>query len=277
MRRKALPAILLATALLSAAAPAKAAQCNPPGGFDAFMGEFKREAATRGLSPRTLGHLNGITLDESVLTADRRQGVFKLSYEEFGPPRINSRFAKAARMMNEHAPLLRRIEQQLGVPGSMVIALWGLETDFGTNTGRHNVLRATATLGFDCRRSEMFQNELFEALTLLQRGDLTMADMRGDWAGELGQAHFLPSSYNKYAIDFDGNGKRDLIRSVPDTLASVANYLKGYGWQAKQPWREGTANFEVIRKWNKALVYAKTVAAFAEKLDGSSARAEGRR
>jgi membrane-bound lytic murein transglycosylase B len=136
------------------------------------------------------------------------------------------------------------------------------------------VLRATATLGFDCRRSEFFQNELFEALTRVQKGDLTPADLRGDWAGELGQAHFLPSSYNKYAIDFDGNGKRDLIRSVPDTLASIANYFKGYGWQPGQPYGEGTANFEVIRKWNKALVYAKTVAAFAQKLEGGTARAE---
>jgi lytic murein transglycosylase len=270
---------LTAAAVLSLtfAAPALAAQCNPPGGFDAFMAAFKRDAAAKGLSARTLATLNGVTLDQSVLAADRRQGVFKQSYEEFGPPRINSRFSKASRLMAEHAPTLRRIEQQFGVPGSIVIALWGLETDFGTNMGKHESLRAVATLAFDCRRTDMFQNELIEALTLIERGDLTAADMRGDWAGELGQAHFLPSSYNKYAIDFDGNGRRDLFRSVPDVLASVANYLKGYGWQARQPWGEGTANFEVIRKWNKALVYAKTVAAFAEKLDGRRARAENHR
>ena len=256
------------------AAPAFAAQCNPPGGFDAYLAEFKREAAAKGLSSRTLSLLSNVTLDPSVLAADKRQGVFKQSFEEFATPRINQRFAKAARHMDQQAPTLRRIEKEFGVPGAMTIVLWGLETDFGTNTGRHDVLRATATLGFDCRRSAMFQNELMEALTLVERGDLSPADLRGDWAGELGQAHFLPSSYNKYAIDFDGNGKRDLIRSVPDTLASVANYLKGYGWQAGQPWGEGTANFEVIRKWNKALVYAKTVAAFAEKLEASSARAE---
>ena len=256
------------------AAPALAAQCNPPGGFDAFLNEFKKEAAAKGLSPRTLALLNNVTLDQSVLTADRRQGVFKQSFEEFATPRINQRFAKASRLMNEHAPTLRRIEQSFGVPGAMTIVLWGLETDFGTHTGRHDVLRATATLGFDCRRSEFFQNELFEALSLVQKGDLQPTDLRGDWAGELGQAHFLPSSYNKFAIDFDGNGKRDLIRSVPDTLGSIANYFKGYGWQPRQAYGEGTANFEVIRKWNKALVYAKTVAAFVEKLEGSSARAE---
>jgi membrane-bound lytic murein transglycosylase B len=237
------------------AAPALAAQCNPPGGFDAYLSEFKREAAAKGLSPRTLSLLNNVTLDPSVLAADKR-------------------FAKASRYMTEYAPTLRRIEKEFGVPGAMTIVLWGLETDFGTHTGKHEVLRATATLGFDCRRSAFFQNELFEALTLVQKGDLQPTDLRGDWAGELGQAHFLPSSYNKYAIDFDGNGKRDLIRSVPDTLASIANYFKGYGWQPRQAYAEGTENFEVIRKWNKALVYAKTVAAFSEKLEAHTARAQ---
>jgi lytic murein transglycosylase len=260
--------------VLLSTAPALAAQCNHPGGFSAYLAEIKQEAAAKGISQRTLANLNTLTIDLSVLAADKRQGVFKQSFEEFATPRINQRFAKASRLMNEHTPTLRKIEREFGVPGAMTIVLWGLETDFGTHTGKHEVLRATATLGFDCRRSAMFQNELIEALTLVERGDLTIADLRGDWAGELGQAHFLPSSYNKFAIDFDGNGKRDLIRSVPDTLASVANYLKGYGWEPKQPWGEGTANFEVIRKWNKALVYAKTVAAFAEKLEGHSARAE---
>ena len=267
---------LTAAAILSfaLAAPALAAQCNPPGGFDAFLAEFKQDAAAKDLTPRTLSLLSNVTLDPSVLAADKRQGVFKQSFEEFATPRINQRFAKASRLMNEHAPTLRRVEQQFGVPGAMTIVLWGLETDFGTHTGRHEVLRATATLGFDCRRSEFFQNELFEALSLVQKGDLQPTDLRGDWAGELGQAHFLPSSYNKFAIDFDGNGKRDLIRSVPDTLGSIANYFKGYGWQPRQAYGEGTANFEVIRKWNKALVYAKTVAAFAERLEAQSARAE---
>lgn len=117
-----------------------------------------------------------------------------MRFKEFATPRINQRFAKASRLMNEHAPTLRKIEAQFGVPGAIVIALWGLETDFSTNTGKHEVLRATATLTFDCRRTDMFQNELVEALTLIEKGDVTAADLRGDWAGEFGQAHFLPSS-----------------------------------------------------------------------------------
>jgi membrane-bound lytic murein transglycosylase B len=98
--------------------------------------------------------------------------------------------------------------------------------------------------------------------------------MRGDWAGDFGQTQFLPSSYYKYAVDFDGDGRRDLVHSVPDVLASTANYLKGYGWQRGQRWNEGDPNFEAIRGWNKAMVYAKTIAAFAERLEGTGARAE---
>jgi len=122
-------------------------------------------------------------------------------------------------MMLVHASMLQRIEARFGVPGSIVIAIWGLETDFGVDVGKQPALRALATLAHDCRRSQMFQGELLAALQIIDRGDLSPAEMRGAWAGELGQAQFLPSNYLKYAVDFDGNGRRDLIRSVPDTLA----------------------------------------------------------
>ena len=133
--------------------------------------------------------------------------------------------------MSKHAALLQRIEQQFGVPGAVVISIWGLETDFGAGMGKHPVVRAVATLAHDCRRTEMFQRELMSALTIINRGDMSNAQLLGAWAGEIGQTQFLPSSYVKFAVDFDGNGRRDLIRSVPDALASTANYLRGYGWQ----------------------------------------------
>ena len=160
------------------------------------------------------------------------------------------------------------------MPGAVVVALWGLETDYGTNLGKKEVIRSVATLAFDCRRTEMFQNQLMDALRIVDRGDLTPTEMRGDWAGDFGQTQFLPSSYYKYAVDFDGDGRRDLVHSVPDVLASTANYLKGHGWQRGQRWNEGDPNFEAIRGWNKAMVYAKTIAAFAERLEGGGARAE---
>jgi lytic murein transglycosylase len=250
-------------------APAHAVQCNTKGGFPAFLAEFKKEAATKGISRRGLSALDGLTLDDKVLAADRRQHVFKQSFEQFSGRMISqSRMSKGARLMQENASVLKRIEQQFGVPGSVIVAIWGLETDYGTNQGKKSVVRSVATLAFDCRRTERFQGELADALRIIDRGDMAAADMKGDWAGEIGQTQFLPSSYMKYAIDFDGNGRRDLVNSRPDVLASTANYLKGHGWQRGQGWAPGQPNFDVIKTWNKADVYARTIASFADKLDG---------
>lgn len=269
--------LLCAAALASAvlAAPASAASCNPPGGFDAFIAEIKKEAAAAGISKRGIAALQGVTLDPTVLAADKRQGVFKQTFEQFAGRMISrDRMTKGLRYMQSHGAMLRRIEERFGVPGAVVVAIWGLETDFGTVLGKRDVIRSVATLAFDCRRTEMFQKQLLDALRIVDRGDLHPSEMRGDWAGDFGQTQFLPSSYYKYAVDFDGDGRRDLIHSVPDALASAANYLQGHGWQRGQRWGEGTPNFEAIRGWNKALVYAKTIAAFAEQLEAGNARAE---
>lgn len=246
--------------------PVLAAQCG--GDFNVWLTAFQREAAAKGISQRSISALSGLSPDPQVISLDRRQGHFKRSFEEFGLPRIAQRIGKAQRMMQQHGALLRRIEQQYGVPGSVVIAIWGLETDFGVNMGRQSVLRSLATLAHDCRRTERFQNELLDALRILDRGDLSAQEMRGAWAGELGQTQFLASSYYKFAVDFDGNGKRDLIRSVPDVLGSTANYLRGYGWQRGAAYTEGSRNFDVLKEWNKSAVYQKTIATFAARLDG---------
>jgi lytic murein transglycosylase len=258
---------LLAVVLAGTASPVLAAPCG--GDFEAFVAAFSREAAAQRISQRTLAAaFEGLTPDPQVIALDRRQGVFRQSFEQFALPRINSRLAKAQRLLAQHANLLARIEQRFGVPGPILIAIWGLETDFGVGIGKQSVIRAVATLAHDCRRSEMFQDELMAALTIVERGDLSVTELRGAWAGELGQTQFLPSSYVKFAVDFDGNGRRDLIHSVPDVLASTANYLKGYGWRRGQPWTEGSQNFEVLREWNKSQVYQKTIAAFASRLAG---------
>ena len=244
--------------------PAVAASCG--GDFAAFLAEFSREAAAQKVSPRALAALDGVAPDPRVIALDRRQGVFRQSFEQFALPRINARMAKAQRLMAQHAALLARIEQRFGVPGAVIVAIWGLETDFGTGSGTRPAIPALATLAHDCRRTGMFQGELLAALRIIERGDMSAGEMRGAWAGEFGQTQFLPSSYLKFAVDFDGNGRRDLIRSVPDVLASTANYLKGYGWQRGQPWTEGTQNFAVLKEWNKAAVYQKTIALFATRL-----------
>jgi lytic murein transglycosylase len=264
--------------MVATAAPAWAATCNPKGGFQAFISEIRKEASAKRISKTTLGALDGLTIDDKVLAADRRQHVFKQSFEQFSGRMISrDRMKKGGHHMLRHASLLNRIEQRFGVPGAVLVAIWGLETDYGVNMGKMSVVRSVATLAFDCRRSEKFQGELLDALRIIDRGDLVSEQMKGDWAGEIGQTQFLPSSYFKYAVDFDGNRKPDLIRSVPDVLASTANYLKGHGWQRGKGWGPGQPNFEVIKAWNKADVYARTIALFADRLDGgSSSRAKAR-
>ena len=214
-------AAALAGAVLVSAAPAFAAQCNNKGGFNGFVAEFRKEAAAQGISKRGLAALDGITIDNSVLAADRRQGVFKQSFEQFSGRMISQdRLTKGAKLMTQHAATLKRIEQTYGVPGSVIVAIWGLETDYGVHQGKLPVVRSVATLAYDCRRSDKFQAELIDALRIVDRGDMASADMKGDWAGEIGQTQFLPSSYVKYAVNFDGRGRADLIRSPADVLAS---------------------------------------------------------
>ena len=261
-------AAALAGAVFIAAAPALAAQCNHKGGFDGFLAEFRKEAASRGVSNRGLAALDGLTVDDSVLAADRQQHVFSQTFEQFSGRMISrDRLVKGAKHMQQMAPVLQRMEQRFGVPAAVVVAIWGLETDFGVVQGKRSVVRSVATLAYDCRRTEKFQAELIDALRIIDRGDMTPAQMIGEWAGEIGQTQFLPSSYYKYAVDFDGDGRRDLVRSAPDVLASTANYLKSHGWQRGQGWDPGQPNFAVIKEWNKAEVYAKTIALFADKLD----------
>ena len=258
----------LAALLLFVGLSAGTAGAVPCGGdFDQWLEAFKREAADKGISQRTIGAaLAGVTPDPKVLSLDRNQRHFNLSFEEFVSRRVGGRIPKGQRMLLQHASMLARIEAQYGVPPAVLVAIWGLESDYGANTGNMSVIRSLATLAHDCRRTDRFQAELLDALRIVERGDLSPAEMRGAWAGELGQTQFLPSSYIKFAVDFDGSGRRDLIRSVPDVLASTANYLRSYGWRRGQPWGEGTHNFSVLREWNKSEVYARTVGYFAERL-----------
>ena len=213
--------------------------------------------------------LSGVTYDAGVIKLDRNQKHFKLSFEKF----YASRGAPLAGHRPEPLPVRtprssRSIEKRYGVPGQVLVAIWGLETGFGANTGNKNAIRSLATLAYDCRRSAFFTNELMAALKIVQRGDMAPSQMIGAWAGELGQTQFLATSYLKFAVDFDGNGRRDLIRSKADALASTANYLKAYGWKAGQSYQPGTHNYAVLAQWNKATVYQQTIAVLAGKIGG---------
>ena len=259
-------AILFCT--LFFAAPAGAATCG--GDFDAFLSAMAREAAAAGISQTVLDSaFAGLALDGAVLTFDRRQrSTFRKSFEEYAATRvIPARIKRAKQLMQRHAALLARIERQFGVPSTLLMAIWTLESDNGTgDMGKLPVIRTLATLAHDCRRSELFQGELLAALQIVQRGDLPLRELIGAYAGEIGQTQFLPSSYIKYGVDYDGNGHVDLRHSVPDVLASTANLLKANGWRAGGPFAEGTANFEVMREWNRSVVYRKTMVLLAEQL-----------
>jgi lytic murein transglycosylase len=252
--------------LLAPGAPALAASCGG-GSFQAWLDEFKTEAASKGISQAAINAgLNGLTLDQAVLSRDRSQRVFNQSFDEFSGRMVPPRLSRGSSMMKQYGSVLGRIEQSYGVPGEVLVAIWGLETDFGVNIGKFQTLRSLATLAYDCRRAETFRAELMDALRIVERGDLAPTEMRGAWAGEIGQTQFMPSSYLKYAVDFDANGRRDLLHSAPDVLASTANYLAGHGWQRGKDWEPGGANFAAIQEWNKSEIYARTIASFASQL-----------
>jgi lytic murein transglycosylase len=260
---------IVASCLLLLGCVCASAQATAPcgGDFGAWLQGVKTEAAAQGISQRAIqSGLGSVTYDPAVIARDHAQGVFRQSFEQFSGRMIPPRLARGTKMLAQYGPIFSKIEQQFGVPGAVIVAIWGLETDYGADNGNFATIRSLASLAYDCRRPDKFRGEVFAALKIVDRGDMAPADMHGAWAGEIGQTQFLPSSYLKFAVDYDGNGRRDLIHSVPDVLASTANYLKGYGWQRGQPWGEGTPNFQVLLLWNASQVYTKTVAAFAQQL-----------
>ena len=261
-------AILLSALLF--ATPSFAARCG--GDFNTFVAAMSQEAAAAGVSQSVLSQaLGGVSEDMTVLNFDRRQRyTFNKSFEQYVSTRVGAGRINGGRaMLQRNAALLSSIEAKYGVPRQILVAIWGLETDFGKgDMGKLPVIRTLATMAHDCRRTELFQGELLAALKILQRGDLPLRDLIGAFAGEIGQTQFLPSSYVKYGVDFDGDGRVDLRHSVPDVLASTANLLHTNGFKMGAPYDEGSANFDAMREWNHATIYRKTIAYFADQLVG---------
>jgi lytic murein transglycosylase len=262
--------LALVVAACLAASSAQAARCG--GDFHSFIASFSTEAQQAGITSDVINSaLGGVTQDGSVLAFDRRQRyTFNKSFEQYVSTRVGSGRINGGRaMLQRHAALLSRIESQYGVPRQILVAIWGLETDFGKgDMGKLPVVRTLATLAHDCRRTELFQGELMASLKIVQRGDLPLRDLIGAYAGEIGQTQFLPSSYIKYGVDFDGDGRVDLRHSVPDVLASTANLLHTNGFKMGAPYDEGSANFDAMREWNRAVIYRKTIGYFADRLVG---------
>lgn len=229
--------VVLAAALaLVSTGGAAAQQCG--GNFDRWLANFKQEALAKGVSRATLDAAEPLMVfDQEVVRRDRGQKVFTQTFLEFsGRMAEGYRLKQGAQRLKQNASLFQRIEQQFGVPAPVLVAFWGLETDFGGYLGKIPTLRSVTTLAYDCRRPELFREQLIAALKIIQRGDQTPDSMIGPFAGELGQLQFLPTHYLEYGVDFDGDGRRDLIRSSADALASAANYMAKLGWERGQPW-----------------------------------------
>jgi lytic murein transglycosylase len=261
-------AMILAAGVMLSAGPGIAADCQRDN-FNNWLEAFKKDAAALGISQKTItSALNGVAFDPAVIAHDHSQSVFQQGFDQFSARMVSpDRLHKGANMLKRYGSILERMEDSYGVQAEVLVAIWGLETDYGVNQGKFSTIRSLATLAYDCRRADKFRAELTDALRVIERGDLSANEMIGAWAGEIGQTQLLPSSYLKFAVDFDGLGRRDLIHSPLNALASTANYLKSYGWTRDQPWTPGSPNFDALQKWNESEVYAKTVAYFATRLE----------
>ena len=226
---------------VTAPSPRSAAACHNGASFDRFLADLKSQAIAQGVSQRTLAEASPyLVYDQGIVNRDRGQRVFGQIFTEFA-----GRMAAAYRMQNGQAHIktyqaaFARAEKEYGVPPAVIAAFWGLESDFGANVGNLPTLRSLVSLAYDCRRTERFQNETIAALKVIERGDLSPAEMVGSWAGELGQTQFLPTHYFTYAVDYDGDGRRNLLRSAPDVIGSTANYIAtGLKWRRGEPWLE---------------------------------------
>lgn len=231
----ALIGLVLGTSLIE---PAEAATCRNVTSYERWLEDFKKEAVAQGISARVVAAAApSMTFDQAIIRRDHGQAVFNQTFLQFSDRMVGGgRIPNGLAKIKQHAALFARIEEKYGVPAPVLTAFWGLESDFGANFGNYNILSAIATLAYDCRRPDFFRLQLLDALRIIERGDQRVEDMIGDWAGEFGGMQFTASDYLKNAVDFDGDGRRDLIHSVPDTLASAANFLVTLGWQRGEPW-----------------------------------------
>jgi lytic murein transglycosylase len=236
MRKTAMKwAVVLLAVLLAGPAMAR---CRNTGSFARWLEQFKKDALAQGISPQVLAEAApDLTFDPAIIRRDQGQAVFNLTFLQFSDRLVGGyRMPNGLAKMKKHAALFAKVEKAYGVPAPVLTAFWGLESDFGATFGTYNILRALTTLAYDCRRPDFFRQQLLDALRIIERGDQRVQDMIGDWAGEFGGMQFTASDYLKNAVDFDGDGRRDLIKSIPDTLASAANFLVTLGWQRGQPW-----------------------------------------
>ena len=253
--------VALTILMLAFGSPAHAqagAACHGGMSFARFLEQLKQDAVAAGVSQRAIAEAApGLFYDQGIVNRDRGQRVFGQIFTEFaGRMAADYRMQQGRALIARHAPVFSRAEKEYGVPPAVIAAFWGLESDFGANMGRLPTLRSLVSLAYDCRRAQMFHDETIAALKVIDRGDLTPSEMVGSWAGELGQTQFLPSLYVAYAVDYDGDGRRDLLRSAPDVIGSTANYIAtGLKWRRGEPWLQEvrvSANVPTNFPWDQA-------------------------
>jgi lytic murein transglycosylase len=230
---------LIMLALMAAPTAAFAqANCRNTGSFEAWLADFKKEALAKGISPAAIAAASPyLVLDQRIINIDRGQRFFAQNFIEISDKMLaGGRLRNGAEQMKKHQALFAREEKEFGVPASVITAFWGLESDFGAGQGKDQAIKSLATLAYDCRRSDMFRGHLFDALRLIERGDLRADEMIGSWAGELGQTQMMPSEYMAHAVDYDGDGRRNLIKSASDVIGSTGKYLVHLGWKRGEPW-----------------------------------------
>ncbi len=258
----------LVTILVLGAGNAMAASCgNNAGGFETWKRQFAAEAKRNGIGNRALSALAKTRYSTATIRADRGQKSFKYSLKKFMQVRgANVIISQGKRMKRSNAGLFASLERSYGVPAGPLIAIWGMESGFGKFMGDTNLLSATATLAYDCRRSEFFTGHLYAALQLVDHGILSSKTV-GAKHGEVGQTQFLPGNVLQYGRDGDGNGKLDL-RAKADALASTANFLRGHGWRPGRGYQPGQRNFGALQAWNAASVYQQAIAIIGKAIDG---------
>nr|WP_086940444.1 lytic murein transglycosylase [Thaumasiovibrio occultus] len=206
--------------------------------FDDYVVKMQTLAREKGYSEETIANaFSNVELYESAISSDRNQPERRLTLDEYLARALPQWKVNQARSLyNKYYDVLQPISEEYGVPGEIIIALWGVESNFGKFTGNYDVISALTTMSYEGRREEFFQNQLWDALTILERGDITRGEMKGSWAGAMGQSQFMPSSYLAYAADGDGDGKADIWNNPADVFASAAKYLSTVGWREGYRW-----------------------------------------
>ena len=230
--------LALSAILVLGATSAFAASCQKEPTFEAWLDGVRKESLADGVSQRAINSaLASVAFDPAIVKKDRAQGVFTQDFLQFSDRMVAGyRLTQGKANIEKMKSTFARIENEFGVPAPVLTAFWGLETDFGAFNGDGPTLTSLATLAYDCRRPDLFRRQLLAAIKIIDRGDLSAAEMRGPWAGELGQLQFLAERYLNFGVDEDGDGRVNLLRSSADALASGANYIKSLGWQRGEPW-----------------------------------------